>query len=215
MNNRIPPSKPVLAAALIPIPVAVGCALGFGYFGISLGVILSIVGLAVYYVIFGIVIVVKNYKHDTAQKAIDKAASPALKIATVFLIIITVGLIGGAFAAFAFEEKVIALACIGAWVAVILLFVVVLGLSSRVRKTPPKSANRRGEGVCELCVPAFGFTYMSGVGRNGLTYKNKSSYKIIVNLDGRRLTAYSYNCYSKGDRLQIAFSDNSKKCYIV
>lgn len=215
MNNRIPPSKPVLVAALVPIPVAIACAIGFAHFGVSLGVILSIVGLVVYYVIFGIVLVVKNYKHDAAQKEIDKAASPALKIATVFLIILTVGLIGGAFAAFAFDKKVIAFACIGAWLAFILLFVAVLGLSSRVRKTPPKSANRRGEGVCELCVPAFGVSYFSGLSKSGPQYKEKSTYKIIVDLDGRKLTAYSHNRCNKGDTLQIAFSDGSKKCYIV
>lgn len=215
MNNRKPPSKAVLVAAILPAIIAVACIIGFAHFGISLGMIISIAALVAYYVIFGIVLVVKNYKYDTAQKQIDKAASPALKIATVLLIILSVGLIGGAFAAFAFEEKIIAFACIGAWLAFVLIFVAVMAFSSRVRKTPPKSANRRGEGVCEICVPCFGVSVFNGINRNGVQYNKTATYKIIVNLDGRKLTAYSHNLYKNGDVLQIAYSNNSGKCYIV
>lgn len=210
MSHKLPPSKRGLILAVAPVIVAIAGMLGFGHFGISLGVILTIVGLVVYYVIFGIVYVVKTYKYDTAQQAIDKAASPALKVATVFLIILTVGLIGGAFTAFAFDKEVIGFICAGSWVAVVLLFVVCMSFATRVRKTPPKSANRRGEGVCELCVPAMSATYLSVGG-----YKTKSTYKIIVDLDGRKLTAYSHNAYQTGDTLEIAYSDGSKKCYIV
>lgn len=215
MNNRIPPSKPVLIAAVAPIPIAIACLFGFGYFGISLGVILSIVGLVAYYIIFGIVLVIINYKHDTYQQNIDKAASPALKAATILLIILTVGLIGGAFVGFWLEEKVIAFSCLGAWVGFIFLFVAGMAFATRVRETPPKSANRRGEGTCVICVPAFSVSFMTGFSRDGAKYKEKSNYKVIVDLDGRRLTAYSHNIYKNGDKVEIAYSDGSNKCYIV
>lgn len=219
MNNRRPPSKPVLIAAILPFIVAVVCMMAFGHFGISLGVTVSIIALVVYYVIFGIVYAVILLKHDEAQRKIDKAASTPLKIATIFLMIYSVATVAGAFICFATDRDTIGLACAGAFVVGVLLFVLILALSSRVRKTPPKSANRTGEGVCQICVPCMGISFMSGFekvdGRTTPKYSNKSTYKVIIDMDGRRFTAYSHTPYKSGDTVKFAYADSSKKGYIV
>lgn len=219
MDNRRPPSKPVLIAAILPFIIAVACMFGFGHFGISLGVTISIIGLVVYYVIFGIVYAVVSLKHDEAQREIDRAASPQLKAATIFLMIFSVLTVGGAFVGFFTDNDKIAFACVGAFLIGIFLFVVILALSSRVRTKPPKSANKTGEGVCVHCVSAFGISFFSGFekadGRTVPKYGGKTSYKVIVELDGRQLTAYSHAPFKKGETVEVAYSDKSKKCYII
>ena len=219
MDNGRPPSKPVIIAATLPLFIALACMLVFGYFGKSLGVTISIISLIVYYVIFGIIYAVISLKHDEAQKQIDKAASTPLKIGTVFLIIYSVLTVAGAFISFGFGQIPITVACMVAFVLGILIFVIIIALSSRVRKTPPKSANRRGEGVCTLCVPCIGISYFKGFERaNGKIvpkYGDKSTYKIIVEIDGRRLTVYSHSVCKIGDAVYIAYADRSNKGYII
>ena len=219
MDNGNPPPKPVIIAAMLPLVVALPCMIVFAYFGISLGVIISIISLISYYVIFGIVYAVISLKHDKAQKEIDRAASVPLKIGTVFLIVFSVLTVAGAFISFGFGKFAITIACMVAFVFGVIIFVIIIALSSRVRKTPPKSANRRGEGVCTACVPCIGIFYLSGFskvkGKIVPKYGGKSTYKIIVEIDGRRLTAYSHSVCSIGGTVQIAYADRSSKCYIL
>lgn len=219
MDNGNPPSKPVIIAAMLPLVVALTCIIVFGYFGISRGVIISIISLISYYVIFGIVYAVISLKHDEAQKEIDRAASIPLKIGTVFLIVFSVLTVVGAFISFGFGKIAITVACMVAFVLGVIIFVIIIALSSRVRKTPPKSANRRGEGVCTACVPCIGIFYLTGFskvdGKIVPKYGDKSTYKIIVEIGGRRLTAYSHSVCSIGDTVQIAYADRSNKCYIL
>lgn len=219
MDNENPPSKPVLIAAILPLVVALAGMLVFLYFGKPLGAVISIISLISYYVIFGIVYAVISLKHDEQQKEIDKAASIPLKIGTVFLVVFSVLTVAGAFISFGFGKIPITVACMVAFVLGVILFAVVIALSSRVRKAPPKSANRRGEGVCTACVPCIGVSYFKGFAKvNGkivTRYGDKSTYKIIVEIDERRLTAYSHSVYGIGDTVQIAYSDRSKKGYII
>ena len=219
MDNGNPPSKPVIIAAVLPLVVALACMLVFGYFGISRGVVNSIISLISDYVIFGIVYAVISLKHDEEQKEIDKAASIPLKIGTVFLMVFSVLTGAGAFIAFGFGKIAITVACMVAFVLGVIIFAIVIALSSRVRKTPPKSANRRGEGVCTACVPCIGISYFKGFAKVGgkivSKYGSKSTYKIIVEIDGKRLTAYSHSVCSIGDRVQIAYADRSNKGYII
>ena len=219
MDNGNPPSKPVIIAAILPLVVALPCMIVSAYFGESRGVIISIVALISYYVIFGIIYAVITLKHDEQQKEINKAASVPLKIGTVLLMVFSVLTVGGAFAAFGFGKIEIGIACVVAFVAGVIIFVIIIALSSRVRKAPPKSANRRGEGVCTACVSCIGISYFTGFSKVGgkivPKYSDKSTYKIIVEIDGRRLTAYSHSVYSVGDTVQIAYADRSNKCYIV
>ena len=210
-----PPSKFVLALAGVPFFIAVMCMVIFGNLGISKGVIISIVALVVYYVIFGIVYAIISLKNDKAQQEFDKAASTPLKVATVILIIFTVGVVAGAFAGYFTENPYLLYGCIGAFVAGILLFVIVHSFSTRVRTTPPKSADKTGEGVCVMCVHSSSVSYMSGVGKNGAQYTDKVTYKVIIELDGRSLTAYSHCEYDIGETVKVAYSDKSNKCYIV
>ena len=219
MDNRNPPSKPVIIAATLPLVIALACMLVFGYFGISLGVVISIISLISYYVIFGIIYAVISLKHDEAQKQIDKAASKPLKIGTIFLIIFSVLTVAGAFISFGFGNIPITVACMVAFALGVIIFAIIIALSSRVRKTPPKSANRRGEGVCTACVPCIGIFYLSGFskvkGKIVPRYGGKSTYKIIVEIDGRSLTAYSHSVFKIGGTVQIAYADRSNKCYII
>ena len=219
MDNGNPPSKPVIIAAILPLAVALACMLVFGYFGISLGVIISIISLISYYIIFGIVYSVISLKHDKEQKEIDRAASIPLKIGTVFLMVFSVLTFAGAFISFGFGKFAITVACMVAFVLGVIVFAIIIALSSRVRKTPPKSANRRGEGVCTACVSCIGISYFTGFSKVGgkivPKYSDKSTYKIIVEIDGRRLTAYSHSVYSIGHTVQIAYSDRSNKGYII
>lgn len=219
MDNRNPPSKPVIIAATLPLVIALACMLVFGYFGISLGVVISIISLISYYVIFGIIYAVISLKHDEAQKQIDKAASKPLKIGTVFLIIFSVLTVAGAFISFGFGNIPITVACMVAFALGVIIFAIIIALSSRVRKTPPKSANRRGEGVCTACVPCIGIFYLSGFskvkGKIVPRYGGKSTYKIIVEIDGRSLTAYSHSVFKIGGTVQIAYADRSNKGYII
>jgi len=215
MNNRLPPSKPLIVAAVLPIIPAIGCLIAFAHFGNSTGMIATFAALTGYYVIFGIIFAVISLKHDEAQKEFDRAAGTPLKIATVLLIIFTVGLIGGAITTFALGYKTAGFICVGAFVAFIAVFVVAMLCSARVRKTPPKSADKRGEGVCVYCAPYMQISYLAGMGKDGPKYKHNSTFRVIVEIDGRRLTANSYDHYNRDDTVNIAYSDRSKKCYIV
>ena len=219
MDNERPPSKPVLIAAIAPLVVAIVCIIVFVQSGIPLGAIISITALIAYYVNFGIIYAVISLKHDEAQKEIDRAASTPLKIGTIFLIIFSVLTVAGTFIAFAFDKLPIAIACMGAFALGVLLFVLIIALSSRVRKTPPKSANRRGEGVCTACVPCIGFFFLKGLkrvdGKLTAMYGGRSTYKIIVEIDGKKFTAYSHVGFGKGDAVRIAYADGSKKGYII
>ena len=219
MDNREPPSKPVIVAAILPFIVALVCMLIFARLGKSQGVIISIIALIAYYVIFGIVHAVVSLKRDEVQREIDKAASTHLKIGTVFFMIFTVLTVAGAFISFAFDKIPIAIACIGAFLSGVIIFVLIIALSSRVRKTPPKSANRRGEGVCTACVPCMAVSVLIGfekVGRRIIPkYGGKSTYKIIVEIDGKRFTAYSHSVYDIGETLLIAYADGKSKGYII
>ena len=219
MDNGNPPSKPVIIAAVLPLIVALACMLVFGYFGLSLGVVISIVSLISYYVIFGIIYAVISLKHDEGQKEIDRAASTPLKIGTIFLMVFSVLTVAGAFISFGLGKIPITVACMVAFVLGVVIFAIIIALSSRVRKTPPKSANRRGEGVCTACVPCIGISYFSGFSKVGgklvPKYGGRSTYKIIVEIDGRKLTAYSHTVYIKGEMVQIAYADRSNKGYIV
>ena len=219
MNNGRPPSKLVLIAAILPLIVAVVCMFTFVHLGMPHGAIISIIALIAYYVIFGIVYAVISVKHDEAQREIDKAASTPLKIGTVFLIVFSVSTVAGAFISFAFGKIPITIACMCAFVLGVIIFALVIAMSSRVRKTPPKSANRRGEGVCTACVPCIAISFLIGFEKVGgkivPKYGGKSTYKIIVELDGRRYTAYSHSVYNKGETVQIAYADGSKKGYII
>ena len=107
----------------------------------------------------------------------------------------------------------------GAFVSGVIIFALIIALSSRVRKTPPKSANRRGNGVCIACVPCMAISFLAGFQKVGgkivPKYGGKSTYKIIVEFDGRRYTAYSHSVYNKGETLQIAYANGSKKAYII
>ena len=219
MSNERPPSKPLLIAAILPLIVAGVCILAFVYFGKPNGALISIISLIAYYIIYGIVYAVISLKHDEDQREIDKAASTPLKIGTVFLIIFTLLTVAGAFISFAFGKIPIGIACVGAFLLGVIIFVLIIALSSRVPKTPPKSANRRGEGVCTACVPCISISYFAGFERIGgrlfPKYGGKSTYKIIVEVDGRSYTAYSHSVYNKGERVQIAYADGSKKGYII
>ena len=219
MNNGNLPPKPVIIAAILPLIVALPCMIVSAYFGESRGVIISIVALISYYVIFGIIYAVITLKHDEQQKEINRAASVPLKIGTVLLMIFSVLTVGGAFVAFGFGKIEIGVACVVAFVAGVIIFVIIIAFSSRVRKAPPKSANRRGEGVCTACVSCIGVSYLTGFtkvdGKIVPKYGGKSTYKIIVEIDGRRLTAYSHFVYSVGETVQIAYSDRSNKGYII
>ena len=219
MNNGRPPSKLVLIAAILPLIVAVVCMFTFVHLGMPHGAIGSIIALIVYYIIFGIVYALIDLKYDEAQREIDKAASAALKMGTIFLIVFSVLTVAGTFISFAFNKTPIALACIGAFVLGVIIFALIIAVSSRVRKTPPKSANRRGEGVCVACVPCMAVSYLTGFEKVGgkivPKYGGKSTYKIIVEFDGRRYTAYSHSVYGKGETVQIAYADGSKKGYII
>ena len=210
-----PPSKLVLALAGVPFFIAVMGMIIFGNMGISKGVVISIIALVVYYVIFGIVYAIISLKNDKAQQEIDKAASIPLKIATVFLMIFAVGVVAGAFTGYFTDNDKLLYGCIAAFVVGILLFVAVYTFSSRVRKTPPKSADRTGEGVCVMCVHSHSASYLSGVGKNGAEYTDKVTYKVIIELDGRSLTAYSHCQYDIGETVKVAYSDKSNKCYII
>ena len=219
MDNERPPSKPVLIAAIAPLIVAIICIIVFVQFGKPLGAIISIIALIAYYVIFGIIYAVISLKHDDEQKEIDRAASTPLKIGTVFLIIFSVLTVAGAFISFAFDKFPITIACMGAFALGVLLFGLIIALSSRVRKTPPKSAKRRGEGVCTACVPCIGVSFLKGFkrvdGKLSAVYGGRSTYKIIVEIDGKKFTAYSYSVFGKGDAVRIAYADGSKKGYII
>ena len=219
MDNERPPSKPILIAAVAPLVVAIICIIAFMMLGIPRGAVISIIALIVYYVVFGIIYAVISLKHDKAQKEIDRAASIPLKIGTVFLIVFSVLTVAGAFISFAFGQIPLVIACMGAFVLGVLLFALIIALSSRVRKTPPKSDNRRGEGVCTACVPCIGISYFKGFKRVGgrlvAEYGGKSTYKIIVEINGRKFTAYSYSVFGKGDAVRIAYADGSKKGYIL
>ena len=219
MNNERPPSKFVLIAAILPLIVAIVCMFTFVYLGMSHGAIGSIIALIVYYIIFGIVYAVIDLKHDEAQREIDKAASTALKIGTIFLMVFSVLSFAGAIISFVYNKIAIAITCMGAFVLVVIIFVLAIALSSHVRKTPPKSANGRGEGVCVACVPCIAVSYLTGFEKVGgkivPKYGGKSTYKIIVEFDGRRYTAYSHSVYDKGETVQIAYADGSKKGYII
>ena len=219
MDNGKPPSKPVIIAATLPLVVAIACMVVFGWFGISRGVVISIISLIVYYVIFGIIYAVISLKHDEEQKEIDRAASKPLKIGTVFLIVFSVLTVAGAFISFGFGQIPITVACMVAFVLGVIIFALIIALSSRVRKTPPKSATRRGEGVCTACVPCIGISYFAGFtkvdGKIVPKYGGKSTYKIIVEIDGRQLTAYSHSVCKIGGTVQIAYGDRSSKGYII
>ena len=219
MDNERPPSNPVIIAAAVPLVIAIICIVAFVVAGIPLGAVISIIALIAYYVVFGIIYAVISLKHDGEQKEIDRAASTPLKIGTVLLIIFCVLTVAGAFVSFAFDKIPITIACMCAFALGTLLFALIIALSSRVRKTPPKSANRRGVGVCTACVPCIGISFFKGFkrveGKLTAVYGGRSTYKIIVEIDGKKLTAYSYSTFGKGDAVHIAYANGSKKGYII
>lgn len=153
------------------------------------------------------------------QREVDQSASKKLKAGTIVLIILTVLIVGFTFACYFFDREDLMFAGIGAFLGLVLIFVIVIACSSHVRKNPPKSANKSGEGTCLVCAPCIGISYLSGLRRRGgrvtPEYSSKTNYKVIIRLDDRKLFAYSHVRRYFGDKVQIAYSDKSDKCYIV
>lgn len=132
---------------------------------------------------------------------------------------LTVAIAAGAFAAFALGERIIGFACVGGFVGLVLIVAVIIACSSHVRTKPPKSADKTGKGNVIACAMCIGISVFSGFtkigGRIAPKYKSKSNYKVVINLDGRCLYAYSHSLYCYGNNVSGAYSDKSDKCYII
>ncbi|MBD5632332.1 MAG: hypothetical protein HDP34_03805 [Clostridia bacterium] len=153
------------------------------------------------------------------QREVEEAASKKLKAGTIVFIIFTIIFVAGAFIAAAFDYTEITFACIGAFVGLVLLVAIIIACSSHVRKNPPKSANKTGEGKCIVCATCIGISVFAGFTKDGNRvmpkYKNSSNFKVVLELNGRRMFAYSHDRYFHGDKVKVAYSDKSDKCYII
>ncbi|MDE5667504.1 MAG: hypothetical protein K2I29_04625, partial [Clostridia bacterium] len=153
------------------------------------------------------------------QREVERTASKKLKAGTVVFMALTVAFVAGAFTAFALGERIIGFACIGGFVGLVLIVAVIIACSSHVRTKPPKSADKTGKGKVIACAMCIGISVLSGFtkigGRIAPKYKSKSNYKVVINLDGRCLYAYSHSLYCYGNNVNVAYSDKSDKCYII
>lgn len=153
------------------------------------------------------------------QREVERTASKKLKAGTVVFMALTVAIVAGAFVAFALEEQVIGFACIGGLLGLTLIFAVIIACSSHVRTKPSKSADKTGKGKVVACAMCIGVSVLAGFtktgGRVAPKYKSKSNYKVVINLDGRCLYAYSHSLYCYGNSVNVAYSDKSDKCYII
>ena len=153
------------------------------------------------------------------QREVEEAASKKLKAGTIVFIIFTVIFVAGAFISAAFDYTEITFACIGAFLGLVFLVAIIIACSSHVRKNPPKSADKTGEGRCIVCAACIGISFFAGFSREGNritpNYKSSTNYKVVLELNGRRMFAYSHDRYFHGDKVKVAYSDKSDKCYII
>ena len=153
------------------------------------------------------------------QREVEETASKRKKVGTIILMVLVVIITACAFIFFALDMETLAFICIGAFLGVILLAVIIIACSSHVRTKPPKSANKIGEGKVVACAACISVSFLSGLSRSGTRvspeYKTKSNYKVVLIMDGKSMYAYSHNRYFHGEKVKVAYSDKSDKCYII
>ena len=259
MSGKKPPSKPVLIAAILPVPIAVIGMFACVHFNSQAGFIACVAGLVGYYVIFGIVFAVLQLKEDkkraeelgdltlgkylnltmacanatteeemaeaaerlelAMQREVEETASKKKKVGTIILMVLVVAVTAAAFIFYFLDMETVTFACIGAFVGIILIAAIIIACSSHVRTKPPKSANKIGQGKVLACAACISISFLSGLSRSGTRvtpeYKTKSNYKVVLIMDGRSMYAYSHNRYFHGEKIKVAYSDKSDKCYIV
>ena len=153
------------------------------------------------------------------QREVEETASKRKKIGTIILIVLVVIITAAAFIFAALDMGTLALICIGAFVGVILIAVIIIACSSHVRTKPPKSADKTGEGKVIACAACISVSFLSGLSRSGTRvspeYTTKSNYKVVLIMDGKSMYAYSHKRYFHGEKVSVAYSDKSDKCYIT
>ncbi|MDE7168539.1 MAG: hypothetical protein K2O28_06820 [Clostridia bacterium] len=149
------------------------------------------------------------------QREVEETASKKKKVGTIIFMVLTFIIVAAAFIFYALDMETVTFICIGAFVGLVFLVVIIIACSSHVRTRPPKSADKTGEGKVLACAACISISILSGLSRSGAEYKTKSNYKVVLIMDGRSMYAYSHERYFHGEKVKVAYSDKSDKCYII
>ena len=149
------------------------------------------------------------------QREVEETASKKKKVGTIIFMVVVVIITACAFIFYFLDMEVVTFACIGGLVGLALLVAIIIACSSHVRTKPPKSADKTGEGKVLACAACISISFLSGISRSGAEYKTKSNYKVVLIMDGRSMYAYSHKRYFHGEKVKVAYSDKSDKCYII
>lgn len=158
-----------------------------------------------------------KYVYNMAKKNQKYATDKEKTFGIIFIVILITSLICGAVLLFA-GIGIGCYICFGVFVGT--LFIALLckiiaeqrGMSTKKIK---KDAPRKNATVIETIVSSY--TAVGGFSPRRLHPARITStvYKVILNVDGNQLTAYSQNFYNAGDKVKVALDKNGTRATIV